>query len=106
MVNSNNLLNGAKQITTYSFVTFMAYFTAIILTIINGFIEEKVIGSLGLNATGTSATTIGTFITAFNTALLAITGILTVVTGLLTLNVILTSFGIKLNFKMGMGDRV
>jgi len=84
----------------------MAYFTAIILTIINGFIEEKVIGSLGLNASGTAVSTISTYITAFNTALLAITGILTVVTGLLTLNVVLTAFGIKLNFKMGMGNRV
>jgi hypothetical protein len=87
----------------YVFVAFLTYFAAIVVHIIVGFVDEKVIPALGLNESGTAVTAIDSIITAIGTAITAIVGIVTVITGLLTLNVVLKAFGIKLNFNMGMG---
>lgn len=101
MVQTNDLLNAAKQIGVFVMITLGVYLGAIIALIVAGFIEEQVVTALGLNASGTAATNIGTLFTAFYLAIVTITGIVTVVTGLLTLNVVLTAFGIKLNLNMG-----
>jgi hypothetical protein len=100
---SQNLLKSAKDIGIYVLVTLGTYFIAIVSVIVLGFLKEKVVGSLGLNASGTAVTQIGTFITATYTAITAITAVVTVVTGLLTLSVVLQVFGFDFKFNMGQG---
>jgi len=99
----SNLLQAAKDIGVYVLVTLGAYFVAIVAVIILGFLKEKVISALGLNATGTAVTQINTYITSTYTAITAITAVISVVTGLLTLSVVLSVFGFKFNFNMGGG---
>lgn len=103
MVDSSNLLEAARDVMKYVFVAFLTYFSAIIVHIIVGFVDEKVLTALGLASNGTAVTAISGIITSIATAITAIVGIVTVITGLLTLNVVLKAFGIKLNFNMGMG---
>lgn len=103
MVQSSNLISAAKDIATYVMLSFMVYFTAIIVHVVLGFFSESVIPALGLNATGTAVTAINSIVTAIGTAITAITAIVTVITGLLTLSVVLKAFNINLNFSMGGG---
>lgn len=106
MVDSSNLLSAARDVMKYIFIAFLTYFSAIIVHIIIGFVDEKVIPAIGLDVNGTAVTAIGTIITSIGAAITSIVAIVTVITGLLTLNVVLKAFGIKLNFNMGMGGRV
>jgi len=103
MVQSSNLISAAKDIAKYVMLTFMVYFTAIIVHIVLGFFSESVIPALGLDVNGTAVLAIDTLITTIGTAITAITGIVTVITGLLTLSIVLKAFNINLNFSMGGG---
>lgn len=98
---ADNLLNAAKQIGMYIMITVSVYLFGFIGYVIVGFLNEKVVTSLGLNASGSAVTAISTSLTAANTAITAILAIVTIITGLLTLNVVLTAFGVKLNLNMG-----
>lgn len=95
------LKRAAKEIATYVFIIFLTYFAGIIIHIVLGFIEEDVLPNLGLNASGTAYSAVTTMITSARTGVNAVVAIATVIVGLLTLNVVLTAFGIKLNFSMG-----
>jgi hypothetical protein len=101
MALGNNLLKAAKQIALYLFITVGIYIAGFVAYIVLGFLLEKVLPNMGLNASGTAYSSISTMITAGNTAVTAILAIVTIITGLLTLNVVLTTFGVKLNFNMG-----
>ena len=103
MVQVSNLLSAAKDISKYVLITFGVYFTAIVVFIVIGYIEETVLTALNLNTSGTAYSNITSLFTAAYTAITGITAIVTVVTGLLTLNVVLKAFGINLKLDMGGG---
>jgi hypothetical protein len=97
----NNLLKAAKDIGVYLMVTVGVYLAGFVTYIVIGFLQEKVLTSMGLNSTGSAYTGITTMFTAAYTAIAAIVAIVTIITGLLTLQVVLTTFGFKLNFSGG-----
>ena len=106
MVQANNLLSAAKDIGKYVMITFGTYFTAVVVFIIMGYIEETVLTSLGLNTSGSAYSNIQSLFTAAYTSITGITAIVTVITGLLTLNVVLKAFGVNLKLDFGTGSRV
>ena len=99
----NNLLSAAKQIGLYIFITLGIYIVGFVAYIVLGFLSEKVLPNMGLSNVVAAYTAIGTMITAGITAVTAMLAIVTIVTGLLTLNIVLTTFGVKLNFNTGGG---
>lgn len=101
MAMGNNLMDAAKDIGKYLLVTVGVYLAGFVAYVIVGFLEEKVLTNIGLNSSGSAYTGIGTMFTAAFTAIAAIVAIVTIITGLLTLNVVLTTFGIKLNLSAG-----
>ena len=103
MVNDGALKSAAKDIGIYALITFSTYFTVMLVHVILGFFDEKVLPALGLNASGTAYLAISGLITAVGTALNTIVGIVTVIVGLLTLIIVLKVFGFNINFNMGGG---
>lgn len=97
-MDSRDLLQAAKDIGAYILITVGTYMIAIVGHLVIGFLEEKVLPNLGLNATGTAYTAITTMTGTIHTAITAIAAIMTVITGLLTLSVVLKAFGF--DFKM------
>ena len=101
MALGNNLLKASKQVGLYLLIILGIYIVGFVVYIVLGFLEEQVLPNMGLSNTGAAYTAIGTMLTAAYVAVTAILAIVTIITGLLTLNVVLTTFGVKLNFNMG-----
>ena len=97
----NNLMNAAKDIGKYLLITVGTYLAGFVAYIVVGYLQDKVLPNMGLNSSGSAYTGITTMFTAAYTAIAAIVAIVTIITGLMTLNVVLTTFGIRLDFNYG-----